>query len=300
MSISGGNDKSTYFVSFGYFSQDGIVGGNYGRSNYDRYSVRANNTYDVFSADRLFLNNLKVGVNAGYSRIVSSGIETNSEYGSVLGSAITFNPLVPVYATDPDQVLADHPTAVTDSEGRVYSVPPSGFQEIANPVAMLDAPTGSEDNSDKIVSSFWAELDVVEGLKFKSSYGVDLAFWGGDGYEFEHFLATQGKELTRSHVYSNMHRGFTWQVENTLTYNKSINDRHNFTLLLGQSAQEYTYRNLYGDDYDLLENNPDKAVIDYAIADRDDERVAGGTGGFSVESLASYFGRIDTTLMRSI
>ncbi|WP_010663702.1 SusC/RagA family TonB-linked outer membrane protein [Marinilabilia salmonicolor] len=293
VSISGGNDKSTYFVSFGYFSQDGIVGGNYGRSNYDRYSVRANNTYDVFSADRLFLNNLKVGVNAGYSRIVSSGIETNSEYGSVLGSAITFNPLVPVYATDPDQVLADHPTAVTDSEGRVYSVPPSGFQEIANPVAMLDAPTGSEDNSDKIVSSFWAELDVVEGLKFKSSYGVDLAFWGGDGYEFEHFLATQGKELTRSHVYSNMHRGFTWQVENTLTYNKSINDRHNFTLLLGQSAQEYTYRNLYGDDYDLLENNPDKAVIDYAIADRDDERVAGGTGGFSVESLASYFGRID-------
>lgn len=293
VSISGGNEKSTYFVSFGYFSQDGIVGGNYGRSNYDRYSVRANNTYEVFSADRLFLNNLKVGVNAGYSRIVSSGIETNSEYGSVLGSAITFNPLVPVYATDPDQVLADHPTAVADSEGRVYSVPPSGFQEIANPVAMLDAPTGSEDNSDKIVSSFWAELDVVEGLKFKSSYGVDLAFWGGDGYEFEHFLATQGKELTRSHVYSNMHRGFTWQVENTLTYNKSINDRHNFTLLLGQSAQEYTYRNLYGDDYDLLENNPDKAVIDYAIADRDDERVAGGTGGFSAESLASYFGRID-------
>lgn len=293
VSISGGNEKSTYFVSFGYFSQDGIVGGNYGRSNYDRYSVRANNTYEVFSADRLFLNNLKVGVNAGYSRIVSSGIETNSEYGSVLGSAITFNPLVPVYATDPDQVLADHPTAVTDSEGRVYSVPPSGFQEIANPVAMLDAPTGSDDNSDKIVSSFWAELDVVEGLKFKSSYGVDLAFWGGDGYEFEHFLATQGKELTRSHVYSNMHRGFTWQVENTLTYNKSINDRHNFTLLLGQSAQEYTYRNLYGDDYDLLENNPDKAVIDYAIADRDDERVAGGTGGFSAESLASYFGRID-------
>lgn len=293
VSISGGNDKSTYFVSFGYFSQDGIVGGNYGRSNYDRYSVRANNTYNVFSADRSFLNNLKVGVNAGYSRIVSSGIETNSEYGSVLGSAITFNPLVPVYATDPDQVLADHPTAVTDSEGRVYSVPPSGFQEIANPVGMLDAPTGSEDNSDKIVSSFWAELDVVEGLKFKSSYGVDLAFWGGDGYEFEHFLATQGKELTRSHVYSNMHRGFTWQVENTLTYSKSINDRHNFTVLLGQSAQEYSMRELYGDDYDLLENNPDKAVINYAVADRDDERVAGGTGGFSVESLASYFGRID-------
>jgi TonB-linked SusC/RagA family outer membrane protein len=293
ISVSGGNDRATYFVSFGYFDQEGIVGGNYDRSNYERYSIRANNTYNVFEADRWFLNNLTVGVNAGYSRIKSSGIETNSEYGSVLGSALAFNPTIPVYATDPEQVLADHPTAVTDDQGRVYSIPPSGFQEIANPVAMLDAPTGSQGNSDKFVSTFWGELDVVEGLKFKSSYGVDLAFWGNDGYTFEHFLATQGKDFTRSHVYSNMHRGFKWQLENTLTYSKSFNGIHNLTVLLGQSAQEYKLRELYGDDYDLLEDNPDKAVIDYAIADRDDERVAGGTGGFSSETLASYFGRVD-------
>ncbi|MGQ1889829.1 SusC/RagA family TonB-linked outer membrane protein [Thermophagus sp. OGC60D27] len=293
ISISGGSDVATYFVSFGYFSQDGIVGGDYGRSNYDRYSIRANNTYNVFHSDRLFLNNLKVGVNAGYSRIKSSGIETNTEYGSVLGSALAFNPIIPVYATDPDQVLADHPTAVTDDEGRVYSIPPSGFQEIANPVAMLDAPTGSQGNSDKFVSTFWGELDIMNGLKFKSSYGVDLAFWGNDGYTFQHFLATQGKDYTRSHVYSNMHRGFKWQIENTLTYSKSFDGIHNLTVLLGQSAQEYKLRQLYGDDYDLLENDPDKAVIDYAIADRDDERVSGGTGGFSSETLASYFGRID-------
>jgi TonB-linked SusC/RagA family outer membrane protein len=90
-----------------------------------------------------------------------------------------------------------------------------------------------------------------------------------------------------------MHRGFKWQLENTLTYSKSFNGIHNLTVLLGQSAQEYKLRELYGDDYDLLEDNPDKAVIDYAIADRDDERVAGGTGGFSSETLASYFGRVD-------
>jgi TonB-dependent starch-binding outer membrane protein SusC len=293
VSISGGNENNDYFVSFGYYNQEGIVGGDYGRSNYKRYSIRANNAYNVFSADRSFLNNLKVGVNAGYSRILSSGIETNTEYGSVLGSAITFNPLVPVYAENPDQVLADHPTAVTDSEGRVFSIPPSGFQEIANPVGMLNAPSASQGNSDKFVSNFWGELDIVKGLRFRSSYGVDLAFWGNDGHVFEHFLATQGKEVTTSHVYSNMHRGFTWQLENTLTYNKTFDDRHNLTVLLGQSAKEYKLRQLYGDDYDLLENDPDKAVIDYAIADRDEERVAGGTGGFSVESLASYFGRID-------
>ncbi len=293
ISITGGTDDVTYFVSFGYLNQEGIVGGNYGRSNYERYSIRSNTTYNVFEADRSFLNNIKVGVNAGYSRVLSSGIETNSEYGSVLGSALTFNPLVPVYAEDPDAVLAQHPTAVTDKNGKVFSIPPAGFQEIANPVAMLNAPTGGQDNEDKFVSTFWGEINLIEGLKFKSSYGVDLAFWGADGYEFEHFLATQGKDLTQSHVYSNMHRGFVWQLENTLTYNKIFKEKHSLTVLLGQSAQEYKVRHLYGDDYDLLESDPNKANIDYAIAPPTEGRVAGGTGGFSNETLASYFGRVD-------
>jgi len=293
VSINGGSENVTYFLSFGYFNQEGIVGGNYDRSNYERYSVRTNNTYNVFDTDRLFLNKFKVGVNAGYSRVINSGIETNSEYGSVLGSALAFNPTVPVYALDPDAVLAAHPTAVTDKDGRVFSIPPAGFQEIANPVAMLNAPDRSVDNSDKIVASFWGELDLYEGLKFKTSYGVDLAFWGGAGHTFPHFLASQGKDITRSHVYSNMHRGFTWQLENTINYTKTIADKHNFSVLLGQSAQEYTVRDLAGDDYDLLENDPTKAVIDYAIADRDDERVSGGTGGYTSKTLASYFGRVD-------
>jgi TonB-linked SusC/RagA family outer membrane protein len=293
VSIDGGSDKGSYFLSFGYYNQEGIVGGNYDKSNYERYSIRMNNTYELFDYDRLLFSNMRVGTNMGYSRVLSTGIETNTEYGSVLGSALTFNPTVPVYAEDPDAVLETYPTAVTDEEGKVFSIPPSGFQEIANPVAMLNAPTSNLNNEDKFVSSFWAELEIVEGLKFKSSYGVDLAFWGSDGYEFPHFLATQGKHLTRSHVYSNMHRGFTWQVENTLTYNKTFNDKHNLNVLLGQSAEQYKLRELYGDDYDLLEYNPDKAVINYAIADRDDERVAGGTGGFSSQTLASYFGRVD-------
>jgi TonB-linked SusC/RagA family outer membrane protein len=293
VSVDGGSERSSYFLSFGYYNQEGIVGGDYGKSNYERYSIRLNNTYELFDYDRLLFSNMRLGVNAGYSRVLSSGIETNSEYGSVLGSAVTFNPTVPVYAEDPEAVLKKYPTAVTDKDGNVFSTPPSGFQEIANPVGMLNAPTRNQNNEDKFVSTFWAEVDVFEGLKFKSSYGVDLAFWGADGYEFPHFLATQGKNLTRSHVYSNMHRGFTWQVENTLTYNKTFADKHNLNVLLGQSAEEYKLRELYGDDYDLMEYNPDKAVINYAIADRADERVAGGTGGFSSTTLASYFGRVD-------
>src|SRR5690554_2609663 len=158
---------------------------------------------------------------------------------------------------------------------------------------MLHAPQKGRDNEDKFVSSFWGEIDILSGLKLKSSYGTDLAFWGADGYTFPHFLASQGKNHTQSSVYSNMHRGFRWQVENTLTYNLTLNQLHNFTLLAGQSAMEYKLRELYGDDYDLLENDPSKANINSAIADRSLERVAGGTGDFTSNTLASYFGRLD-------
>lgn len=303
LSMSGGSDKVSYFLSLGYFTQDGIIGGNYGKSNYDRWSIRTNSTYTAFEDNtRDFLNKLKVGVNVNYSRVKSTGIEVNSEYGSVLGSALAFNPRVPVYApetsTDPDiqsisAILAAHPYAVTDKNGNVYSIPPAGFQEIANPVAMLAQQRSDIGNSDKFVGTFWGELNLLPGLTFKSSYGFDLAFWGGDGYEYPYFLATQGKDVSQSSVWSSMNRGFKWQVENVFTYNKTFADIHNLTVVLGQSAQKYTYRQLGGSDYDLLGNDPNLATINAAIADRDKERIYGGTGGYLFTSLASYFGRLD-------
>ncbi len=297
VSVNGGNQQGSYFLSFGYFKQDGIVGGNYGVSNFERYSIRSNSNYQIFETkDRSFLNKMRVGVNVGYSRTKSTGIDPNSEYGSILGSALGFDPTIPVYAPDDataNQILADHPNAVVDKEGRVYSVPPGGFQELANPVAFLNRPRSERGNADKIVGTFFGEIDILPSLKFRSSYGVDLAFWGNDGYEFPHFLASQGKNVTQSSVWSEMNRGYKWQIENYFTWTRKFADLHNLTVIAGQSAMKYTWRQLGGSDYDLLELDPNKAHINSAVGDRDNERVYGGIGGIDFESLASYFGRID-------
>ncbi len=295
VSVSGGTDKGNYFLSFGYFDQAGIVGGNYDKSNFERYSLRSNSIYNIFETkERSFLNNVQLGVNMGYSRNKSTGIETNSEYGSILGSALTFSPLVPVYADEETgkAILAQYPHAVKNGD-RVFSIPPAGFQEIANPVGMLNQPSAGLNNADKFVGSFWGELTILPELKFRSSYGVDLAFWGYDSYTFPYFLATQGKDVQFSTVQSEMNRGYTWQLENYFSYNKSFKEVHNLSFVLGQSASKYTYRNLGGNDRDLLENDPLKANINYAIADRKEERVWGGTGGYNFTARASYFGRID-------
>lgn len=294
-SVSGGSDNLLYFVSFGYFDQAGIVGGNFDKSNYRRYSLRSNSTYTIFEEKgRSYLNKITLGANVGYSRDKSSGIETNSEYGSILGSALTFSPLVPVYADEETakQILNQHPNAVKNGD-RVFSLPPSGFQEIANPVGMLHQPTSGKNNADKFVGSFWADVQLLPELKFRSTYGADLAFWGYDSYTFPYFLANQGKDQKFSTVQSEMNRGYRWQIENYLSYAKTFNGLHNVSAVLGQSASRYTQRNLGGNDRDLLETDPGKANIDSAIADRLLERTWGGTGGYNFTGSASYFGRVD-------
>lgn len=293
VSINGGNDKIQYFLSLGYFNQEGIIGGNFGKSNYERWSVRTNSTYTVFEEkNRNFLNTLKLGVNIGYSRGTNTGIETNTEYGSVLGSALAFSPIIPVYMSEDEgkAFLAAHPTAITNGN-RVFSSP-EGYQEICNPLAILYRPESSVNNEDKFVASFWAELNLLPGLTFKSSYGADLAFWGNDSYTMQYYQSGM-RHNDQSSVSSSMNRGYKWQVENVLTYNKTFAEKHNLTVVLGQSASKYTYRNVGGTRYDLIDTDPLKANLDAALGDRNLDRAWGGTGGYEYSALASYFGRLD-------
>ena len=294
LSVSGGTDKATYFVSLGYFKQDGIVGGNYGKSNYDRLSLRSNNTYVPFETeDRDFLNKLTLTANIAYSNINSTGITTNSEFGSILGSAVAFNPSIPVFASEAEaaRILAEHPTAIVAADGRVYSLPPTGYQELTNPVANLDTPSNTFYKTHKFVANFAAELDILPGLKFKSSYGVDLAFWRNRGYGFEQYKSSMNQTLT-SWVTMGMNEGMRWQTENYFSYNKQLG-KHYLSAVLGQSAMSYSYVYVSGTDYQLKETNPSMAYPDSAIGSTDDERTSGGTGGYDAQRLASYFFRFD-------
>lgn len=298
VSVSGASEKISYFLSLGYYDQEGIVGGNYGRSNYNRISIRSNTTYNIFdeSRNRNWLNKMTVGVNIGYSRIKNSGVEANSVTGSPLGNAMFMSPLIGVYAEDEAALqemyghYGDRYKPLRDPKnGKLYSIPGTDFNEITNPLAELSLP-GEKHNSDKFVSTFYAELTLWDNLKFKSSYGTDLAFWGTDGWQKANFRGPQSI-TDRSKVWSEMNRGSTWQVENILTYDKTFN-KHSFAVVLGQSAKKYTGRKISGDRFDLTDEFDDKANLDFAtgLASNGDMSVSGGR--FNPNTLASYFGRL--------
>lgn len=300
ISVSGATDKASYYLSLGYYNQEGIVGGDYGRSNYRRMSMRSNSNYTLFdeSNQRSWLKKMVIGVNAGYSRIKNTSIETNSLTGSALGNAMFLSPLMDVYADNEADLIKEHNIdtqkygdPIRDAKtGKLLNIPNKDFNEISNPLAYLSLP-GEKYNSDKIVASFFAELSIWDNLKFKTSYGVDLAFWGGtDGWSKPYFIAANAHN-DKSNVWSEMNRGSTWQIENVLTYDKTFN-LHSFSVVLGQSAKEYTGRRLKGEGTDMIGLMGDKANIDFTSGLPSDGKQMAEGGLFDPTTLASYFGRL--------
>ena len=87
-----------------------------------------------------------------------------------------------VYADDPQAVLAEHPNAVTDFNGNVFAIAGDDFGNMVNPLASLSLP-GDKSKADKLVGNIFGEIELYKGLKFKSSYGVELILSGNDGYQ---------------------------------------------------------------------------------------------------------------------
>ena len=299
LSISGASDKINYYLSLGYYKDEGVIGGDYGRANYERMTVRSNTTYNIWdeSKYRNWLKSGKIGANIAYSRITNTNMEINNlTGGSALGNAMFMSPLMSVYADDEDALNSKYAAEIQQygelirdkKTGRLLNIPYQEFNELSNPLAWLSLP-GTKYNSDKFVANFWAEVGLWDNLKFKTSYGVDLSFWGEDSWTRPYYL-NKNQHNSNSSVTSKMNRGNRWQVENILTYDKQLGD-HNFSVVLGQSAIKYTGRNLSGQAQDMINYDGGKANLDFTTGlDTDGKRNAWG-GALSPHTLASYFGR---------
>ena len=198
LSISGASDKLNYYLALGYYTQDGIVGGNYGQSNYQRLTMRSNTNYNIFDAtkDRSFLNKLDLTVNLSYARIKSRGsIDADSQWGSVLGSALALSPILTPTVSGDDAAAQNAKYTYTDPKtgeivpyeplrdraGNVLMIPGTAYNEINNPLAMMATPA-SQNWSHKFVSNFALDLNLWDQLKYRFSWSADLSFWGNDSY----------------------------------------------------------------------------------------------------------------------
>ena len=318
VSISGASEKVNYYLSLGYFDQEGIVGGNYGQSNYDRLTIRSNNQFNLLDAtkERNFLNKLDLGANLSYMRVHSTGVSDNSTWGSPLGSALYLAPTLPVTLTqlgyedngDPryGQAMIDRYSAYDlyyDGNGHPYTIPGyvGSYQEQNNPIAMMQG-NPNKNWSHKFMPKFSLDLQLWDELKYHFSYSAELSFWGYEGATLQkyYFSGNSNSDHTQATAYKG--NNSTWQIENTLTYDKQFG-KHTIGVVLGQSALKTKGDELGGSHWNLV--NPDKPSINYTtggdleLSTDADGKVTGAKslvgvwgGPYTQHRLASLFARL--------
>ena len=323
LNVSGGNGRVNYSVSGGYLSTKGTIGGRFDQSYYDRMTLRENIGITLFdrSAERNWLNKLTFSNQVSFAHIKSAGISANSEYGSPLGSALGMSPLDPIYADEAEEARykqlypAGYPYIIRDSKGRPYFIADGGvYNEQANPIAMLDRPHGYS-STDKIVGNLTTELQLIDGLKFRNAITLDLSYVYGHSYTKQYFLTSKSYSLdtiTENKVYDkngnestvvktnygtsasqSMNRYYSYQVENTLMYDK-VFGKHAINVVLGQSAYMSTSANVGASAMGLIyPDDPWKISVNNTLGQQTDgDRNGWGSWNSIPYSILSYFGRV--------
>lgn len=274
LTASGGNDKSTYLASFSYFDQHGVIGGK--NSEFKRYSFRLN-------LDQKVTDYFKVGTNMAFVSSDRNAIFDNGDQGgSVLGNAVNIDPITPLYETDPAKLASYNVNAVKNGT-QVYGISP--LSTFPNPLAQMAIINGNN-KIEKLFGNVYGELTLAKGLKFKSSYGIDMSYNTVNQLVPIYFLLS-GSGQNFSTVKKSISRSFTWQTENVLSYNHSFGE-HNIEVLAGQSAFKYFAENLSGQRNDPSPIDPNLAYIDVAT-DIPSSLISGGA---DTRTLSSYFGRV--------
>lgn len=284
LSISGGNDKSTFYASFGYWDQEGIVASDI--SSYKRFNVRLNSTHKIKEW-------LTFGQNLGYAKDKSVGIgNTNSEFGGPLSSAINLDPITPLVITDPSVANSSPYTNEgirRDANGNPYGISTIVGQEMTNPLAYIQTRLGNYGWSDNIVGNAFVEIEPIKGLKVRSTIGAKLAFWGSESFTPVFWLNSSNINGENS-FNRGMNRRIDYNLENIISYTKDFNS-HNINVLLGQGAYQDNWSNNINVTYrDLPVDNFDDASLNYNVPT---DQINAGGGESALHTVSSLFARLN-------
>jgi len=226
VSLSGGNDKVTYFLSAGFVGEQGIVQTN----NFNRFTLRSNNEYKISNA-------IKVSTLISYAR----GNLRDIDLG-VFNSAYRAAPYVAV------------------KQGDLYGNT-SLSNNVDNPLLALNK-NYNKGIDNRLQSSVAIDIKPLKWLALRSSFGTDLDFYGNTAYAYKFastgdnsvFFQQGGNELRQKSSLTIARNNATrWVWDNTITATKSFG-KHNFTLLAGTTAEQYNFNALNGSRTDVPED----------------------------------------------
>ncbi|WP_031527687.1 SusC/RagA family TonB-linked outer membrane protein [Dyadobacter crusticola] len=284
LSISGGTDRSTFYLSLGYLDQEGIVASDI--SKYKRTSIRLNSEHKLAKW-------LTFGQNLGYAHDKSVGLgNTNSEFGGPLSSAINLDPITPVVVTDPAIANAAPYTnkgVRRDANGNPYGISSAVGQEMSNPLAYIQTRLGNYSWSDNVVGNAYLTAEPIKGLQLRSTLGTKLSFWGNESFTPISWL-NAASVTSQTNFNRTNNRRLDYNLENTISYTRAFG-LHNVNVLLGQGAYlDNNTRMTSVTFFNVPADNFDDASLNFKVPA--DQRNSDGSEG-ARHTVSSLFARLN-------
>ncbi len=219
LSVSGGSESTSYYFSGNYFNQEGL----YRDNELERYQFRAN-------MDSQVNDWLKMGFSSQISRIYIDEIGVRPEF---LGLNYGFNPTVPVF----------------DADGNYSTNNLFATRDFDNPRAEQDQVIDERFNT-RILGTVYLEAELLKGLKYKLSAGVDI-----ENTKRGIFIPnTLQEELNNGTAEIRDGESLSVLIENTLTYTRDIGDNDRLDLLAGYTRQTRTFESFDARVFDFVTN----------------------------------------------
>lgn len=257
LGVQGGTEKNKYAVSLNYYSQDSF----YEKGGYKKFTSRFTNDY-VFN------------------KVVSAGYMLNPRYESWgnpsnFGDFDRIDPITPIYK--PAEELTGE-----ENEYSIYARSPS---YVWNPVATVKRWKESN-RSYALSSAAYLQIKPIKDLIFRSQFSIELDSRITDKFSPDFVIDPAHEFQTNNKVERSQPMYRNWNLQNTLTYLKTFAQKHNFSIMVGNTLEEWNGTSLWGNQ-ERIPNNSD------TLQELDAGTLNPKTGGTSYTlSLLSYLGRV--------
>ena len=197
LSLSNATDKYSALFSLGYKKNEGILK----YTSFENISARMNTSYNINKI-------VKVGENftVTWSRQVDSAPMEN---------ALKMAPIVPVYEID----------------GETFGGPVGSMSDRQNPLREMYQNKDNHLDYWRLFGNAYVELKPIEGLVLRSSFGID--YYTSFIQSMNHTFHSDIVNNNIASVTLSNKNDLNWTWSNTATYNFTLADKHNFSVLLG-------------------------------------------------------------------
>ncbi|ALC96986.1 TonB-dependent receptor [Capnocytophaga sp. oral taxon 323] len=255
LSVTNGTDKGNYFLSLGYYNNDGLVK----NTDFSRLSARINTDYKLFGDV----------VTIGENFTVNRTSEVEQPY-QITEAAMIAVPFIPVRTQD----------------GKHWGGPVNGLPDRQNPARLVNDNKNNRYNYWRMFGNAFVNIKPIDKLNIRSNFGVDYGnFYKRTlNHSYISGFMEEGKEKTFSQLEQSHWTKWNWA--NTATYDFELG-KSRFETLAGMEMFSQDDINFSVKGTTLALETPEYMWPNLATGG-----ITGG-GGATGYKLLSFFGKIN-------